>query len=542
MPSEGCTTGGIGLITSIQEPRRKVRRLAGLLPLGAAVILLALVSAQPTIAATRTWTGLGATNNWNDTANWSGGVVPGAADVASFDGTSSKNATMNVAVNVLGVSIGPGYGGTITQAAGIAATVGATGWTQSGGMFVGSTAAFTVNGPFAISAGSYSATTATLSVSGNFSDTGGAFNAGTGTVSFGGGAATLTVTTADTFNNLTLAAGTKTVAAGTTLTVTGTTTLTGGAINGPGALAARGNISQASAYAGGTAILTIGGAGAQTFTGASTTAAGALPLIAINKPSGTLTIAGTLRTANNWTYTAGTVDPGTSTLVFAGGTVTGNQTLAAVDVRATTTIAAGTTLTVSGSLSLTGGTLNTGTVAAQGAISQASAFANGTATLLINGAGAQTFTGAATTAAGDLPAVVINKPSGTLTLAGTLRTTHNWTYTAGSVDPAASVVVFAGTQTISGSQSLTDVVFNNTTVHTIFAGDTLTVNGALTLADGSIGTGTLAATGSIDQAAAFDGGTGTLLVNGAGGQTFTGASTTAAGLCPSSSSTSRRGR
>lgn len=150
------------------------------------MLLLALVSAQPTIAATRTWTGLGATNNWNDTANWSGGVVPGAADVASFDGTSSKNATMNVAVNVLGVSIGPAYGGTITQAAGIAATFGATGWTQSGGTFVGSTAAFTVNGPFVISAGSYSATTATLSVSGTFSDTGGAFNAGTGTVSFGG--------------------------------------------------------------------------------------------------------------------------------------------------------------------------------------------------------------------------------------------------------------------------------------------------------------------------------------------------------------------
>ena len=154
--------------------------------------------------------------------------------------------------------------------------------------------------------------------------------------------------------------------------------------------------------------------------------------------------------------------------------------LNAVDVRATTTIAAGTTLTVTGSTSLTGGTLNTGTLAAQGAISQASAFANGTATLLINGAGAQTFTGAATTAAGDLPAVVINKPSGTLTLAGTLRTTHNWTYTAGTLDAGTSIVVFAGTQTISGSQTLADVVFNNTTVHTITSGDTLTVAGALT--------------------------------------------------------------
>src|SRR4029079_12091784 len=222
-------------------------------------------------------------------------------------------------------------------------------------------------------------------------------------------------------------------------------------------------------------------------------------------------------------YTAGTLDPGTSTLVFAGGTITGSHTLNAVDIRAATTIAAGTTVTATGTVSLNGGSLaGTGTLAAQGNINQASALGNGTATLLVNGGGAQTFTGAATTAAGDLPALVINKPSGTLTLAGTIRTTHNWTYTGGTVDPGTSTVVFAGTQTIAGSQTLTDVVFNNTTVHTIPATDTLTVAGALTLADGSIGTGTLASTGSISQAAAFDGGTGTLLVNGPGAQTFTG--------------------
>ncbi|TME13078.1 MAG: hypothetical protein E6I65_01945 [Chloroflexi bacterium] len=488
---------------------------------------------QPTAAATRTWTGLGLTNNWNDVLNWSGGVVPGAADVATFDATSSKNAALNVAVNVAGISIAAGYTGTITQA-GNAVTVGASGWTQTGGTFVGGTAAITVNGPLSLSAGNLSATTATLAVSGNFTVTGGALSSASGTVSFGGGAATLTLTTANTFNNLTLAAGTKTVAAGTTLTVTGSTTLTSGALNGAGSLAAQGAISQASTYTGGTATLLINGSGAQTFTGAATTAAGNLPLLVINKPSGTLSLAGTIRTTNNWTYTAGTLDPGTSTLVFAGGTITGSHTLNAVDVRATTTIAAGTTLTVGGSLSLTGGTLNTGTVAAQGAISQASAFGNGTATLLINGGGAQTFTGAATTAAGDLPAVVINKPAGTLTLAGTIRTTHNWTYTAGAVDPGTSTLVFAGTQTISGSQTLADVVFNNTTVHTIPGGDTLTVAGLLTLADGSIGTGTLAAQGAISQAAAFDGGTGTLLVNGTAGQT--------PGSSPSWSSTSPRAR
>ena len=205
---------------------------------------------------------------------------------------------------------------------------------------------------------------------------------------------------------------TTSIAAGTTLTAAGPVTLTAGSLNGTGTLAAQGDVSQVLAYPGGTATLSMTGAGAQTLTGASTTVSGDLPLLVINKPSGTLTLAGTIRTTHNWTYTAGTVDPGTSTVVFAGGTITGSHTLNAVDFRATTSIAAGTTLTVAGSTTLTSGSLNgTGTLAAQGSLSQAVNSTGGTATLLINGAGAQTFTGAATTAGGDLPVLVINKPS-----------------------------------------------------------------------------------------------------------------------------------
>src|SRR5439155_766605 len=350
----------------------------------------------------------------------------------------------------------------------------------------------------------------------------------TSTVVFAGG----TVTGSHSLNDVDIRATTS-VAAGTTLTATGATTLTSGALNGTGTLAAQGTISQTFNSTGGTATLLINGSGGQTFTGAATTAGGNLPPLVIDKPSGTLSLVGTIRTTNNWTYTAGTLDAGTSTVLFAGGTITGSHSLNIVDFRATTSIAAGTTLTVTGSTTLTSGALNgTGSLAAQGAISQASTYTGGTATLLVNGSGAQTFTGAATTAAGNLPLLVINKPSGTLSLAGTIRTTNNWTYTAGTLDPGTSTLVFAGTQTISGSQTLADVVFNNTTVHTIPGGDTLTVAGLLTLADGSIGTGTLAAQGAISQAAAFDGGTGTLLVNGTAGQTFTGAATTAAGQLP----------
>src|SRR4029079_3744638 len=118
-------------------------------------------------------------------------------------------------------------------------------------------------------------------------------------------------------------------------------TLADGSI-GTGTLAAQGNVSQASAFDGGTGTLLFNGAGAQTFTGAATTAAGLLSNVTINKPSGTLTLAGKIRTAANWTYTAGTVDAGTSTLVFAGGTITGSHTLNTLDFRATTPIPAGT--------------------------------------------------------------------------------------------------------------------------------------------------------------------------------------------------------
>ena len=43
-----------------------------------------------------------------------GSAVPGAADTAIFDGTSSKAATLNVNVNIAGLSINAGYGGGLT--------------------------------------------------------------------------------------------------------------------------------------------------------------------------------------------------------------------------------------------------------------------------------------------------------------------------------------------------------------------------------------------------------------------------------------------
>ncbi len=74
----------------------------------------ALTLTSPARAASITWTGLGSTNDWSEGANWSTGVAPGPGDVAIFDATSSKNATINVAANVSGIQISVGYTGTIT--------------------------------------------------------------------------------------------------------------------------------------------------------------------------------------------------------------------------------------------------------------------------------------------------------------------------------------------------------------------------------------------------------------------------------------------
>ena len=149
-----------------------------LLAFGAASLALGVPA--PARAAPITWTGLGATTSWNLAANWSTLTVPGAGDVAIFDGTSSKAAVTTANVNVGGVVISAAYAGSITQGAGRTITVGASGWVQDGAAFVGSAASVTVNGPLTLTGGAYTSTTGTLSVSG-------AFTIGAGTFSHNGG-------------------------------------------------------------------------------------------------------------------------------------------------------------------------------------------------------------------------------------------------------------------------------------------------------------------------------------------------------------------
>ncbi|WP_041780004.1 hypothetical protein [Allocoleopsis franciscana] len=72
--------------------------------------------------ATFKWIGNGTTNNWTEAANWSlvsgtgsdADGIPDTDDVASFDGTSTKNATINANFSIQNLQVAAAYTGSIS--------------------------------------------------------------------------------------------------------------------------------------------------------------------------------------------------------------------------------------------------------------------------------------------------------------------------------------------------------------------------------------------------------------------------------------------
>jgi hypothetical protein len=167
------------------------------------------------------------------------------------------------------------------------------------------------------------------SISNTFMYTTGPVNAGTSTLCFTNGSATpYSINGSLTLNNiefLMLATETITIGLATVLTINGDLTMAGsGRITlNTGTLNVNGNIflNNTAAAGGGTAAINILGTGNQTMDGTVISVSqNLLPLININKPSGTLTLKGNISASRTWTYTAGIVDAGsfTSTVAFGG--------------------------------------------------------------------------------------------------------------------------------------------------------------------------------------------------------------------------------
>ncbi len=366
-----------------------------------------------------------------------------------------------------------------------------------------------------------------LVVSGGWTNNG-TFTSGTGLVKFTG---TQTITGTTTFNGLEFAptsAATFTIASGTFATTTGTLTISGSnnvTLN-TGNLNAQGNImvTNSGTGGGGTATITINGTGSQTLTGPSTLGQGILPNLTYNKTSGSFSATGNITVsdfrinAGTFTSTSGTLEVQGSTLNMSGGTfthnggtvrikysmtLTGSQTFNNLELiptgGRTLTIASGTFATTTGTLtygtysnsSADRMTINTGNIDAQGDITVTNVstiLGGGTATITINGTGAQVFTGPATLNANPLarlPKITIDKPSGTLTLAGFITVAGNWTYVRGTVDATTndSTVVTIANITFDGQGTSATMAFDNIRVHagTVTLGGNLDMDGNLTI-------------------------------------------------------------
>lgn len=504
-----------------------------------------------TNAAGRFWVAAAA-SNWNNIANWSnaangagGFSVPVAGDAVSFTANGLGNCTIDIAVNVQNITVNAGYTGTISQNANTISTAGAANF--SGGVFIGGSANITIGGIFTLAGTAFTSTTAVLEMDGNAVFTSATFTHNNGTVSFNGAGGTTISGTNPTFfvlqfvgnggaYNIT-SAGSLTVLSSLNLTGTQLYNLNTGTINVNGDI----NVTNTAGGCGGTALINIDGAGVQNFNGAAVAGEGALPQLTINKASGTLNLANFPASSNNFTYTAGVINPGTSTFCFTDGsaspyTVSGSPNLNNITFltlsNTTFTLNAATPLTAMGVLTMAGTnriSINTGTINANGDIilTNTSALGGGTGTITINGGGNQNMDGTAIPIQQDpLAYIIINKAGGTLTLKGNITESQDWTYTAGTVDATSftSTVAFGGNAlnvTSAGMNFYNFTCFGNT----ITLLTSLTVNNNITITGGKLmpvaNTINIAGNWNDYSAAGFVNATSTVNFDGAALQTIT---------------------
>ena len=475
----------------------------------------------------------------------------------NFDGLRIGNCSIDANVNVKSITVAAGYTGTITQGAFSITTVNNASF--SGGTFAGGLANITIGGYFTLSGTAFTSTSGILELDNTtVAFTSGSFLHNNGTVRLNNNGQTISGIS-PVFYNLEFvgAGGNYNITAAGNITVLNTLSLTGALsynIN-TGTIDVKGDITSTNTFAsgGGSAQININGTGIQNFTGNTTTAGlGAWPQVNINKASGSLNLINYPCVANSFTYTAGTVNPGTSTLCFTRGSVaayaiTGSLALNSIAFVLTNTVTATITgtLTANGDLTIAGtgnATLNTGNINVNGNIflTNTSNAGGGTATINIIGTGNQTIDGTAVAInQGRLPIVNINKTSGTVSLLGIISFANNITYSAGTINAGTSTCCLVKALTISGNFSIYNLTVYPTvnTNFTIAAGSTLTVTNDLDLETSfriTLNTGVIAVQGNIidNNTNTTGGGTTTILINGAGAQTITATGVTDQGSFP----------
>jgi hypothetical protein len=553
-------------------------------------------------------------SNWSTTSGGTPGAgAPTTANNAIFDGNGTGNCIINANASANNLVVQAGYTGVITQTTGVTLTIN-NGSTWTGGTFIGGNSSITNNGAFSLQGTNFTSTSGTLSIRNTCNFTSGTFNHNNGSVSFANNS--FAVSGSPTFNNLyftpnynaitvnnsftvngnlyldgVAAYVTVTTASGVTLTVNGNVYKTGSNNTqfNVGTIDAKGDIiyTSTSGGSGGSGSYIISGVGNQVLSSTAPAYQGRIHNVTINKPSGQLGLSGIITVGGpNWTFQSGTLSAGTSTIVFyrePGGsnllisgthtlndvmvypyynttTVTGNLSVNSLtlDGSAASDVLLNNTVTVNGNLYTTGTdqiNIDGGLMKVYGniSISNTAFGAGGDGTVQVAGTANQTFSSTSALSRGVFPNIIINKPSGTLTLSGNISTSGpNWSYVSGSLDPANSTVYFYtnpggpsinisgthtlnnvyvypyySTTTITGNLSVNSLTLDGASSSYFTINSSLDVNGNLSLIgadDIVLNTGTVNVMGDIintntDNAS---GGTAAFIINGTGNQTIRG--------------------
>jgi hypothetical protein len=515
------------------------------------LLFLSILLSQNILAA-RFWIAA-SPSNWNNTLNWSatsggagGASVPVAADDVNFDNGGIGNCTIDIPVSVKTITVVALYTGSISQGLNSIATVSAASF--SGGTFSGGSANITIGGSFTLNGTAFTSTSGILELDNPIAAfTTNTFTHNSGTVKLNSSGQTLsgispvfyTLEFVGKGNTYTLSSiGNITVL--NSLNTSGTLffNLATGVIDVKGNI----NSSNTATGCGGDATININGVGAQTFTGSTTAGEGAIPQLNINT-TGTLTLVNFPAVSHNFTYTAGTINAGTSTFCFTHGnfgayTITGSPTFnnisfpintSLLTINIANTITAAADLTIAGAGNLV---LNTGFINVNGNINLTNTGngGGGSATINIIGAGSENLDGTAIAVnQSRLPIINFNKSGGTLSILGNISFSASVIYTTGTIAPGTSTCYVVNNLTFTGSFSLYNLTIlagGNTTV-TVASGSTVTATNTLDLENAAnyitINTGTIAVQGNIvdNNTNLTGGGNGTILINGPGTQTIT---------------------
>lgn len=294
------------------------------------------------VSQTNTWNGMGSTNNWSDSVNWSLGTVPATSDDVVFDATSSKNCVIDQDVDINSLNIS-GYSGIVD----------------------GNTIQKLINvaSGFTLASGTFISTDGQMQLSGSFTHSGGTFSHNNGTFTFyvsNGGTLASTGTTA--YNILEIAVplpvsggtqrnfnfGTATTAA--TLLLNGSTRTFGyqGTVNVTSQLQINGTSTSIPGSNTGTFNFT--GAGPISIVGAGATLRNPLGNVVINT-TGNVSMSNNINVRNSWVNTnIGSFTSGTSTVYFLGNTTLTSGTTAATRANFDNLLVpSGSTLVISGS-------------------------------------------------------------------------------------------------------------------------------------------------------------------------------------------------